>query len=290
VNRTAAQGGVMKLQQAEAEALENCGLLLQFAAEQRKQSELREDVVSTITQALELSESDQWNPDVAKNFWLRYSELCALIQPATAETIRANLSGQSRRVARFYIWALAVLLFAVVVFGYLASSADVLTREIRTLMTEADKIVTQVRGDIDGLQSEIARLMADDKTKNNFSLGQNFLDQDLVETPLPAESVLRVTQLREHLQSLYYYSDTMHQKIQALSVIFPLVPSFSNYDKGDLTPVGRLDGHWIMSQAITRTGGSLTKGCNLRGVGRHFITRWSRFFLAPWAPALMGPG
>src|ERR1700674_2613397 len=298
---------LMNLQKAEIEALENSARVLKFIAEHRKQAALPVEVVSTITHAWELAESNRWDPDAAKEFWINYSALCDIIQPATLDTIEANSftitprrwlcfgrkedttnaveadthkdsgagkakspeattiqgadtgstkavpatktagfrllfrptaeTGLSRRFAEWCMWALLLLLVLVLIFGYIASSADALSREVRSLMTEGDKSATQVRADIDGVFSELARMMADDKLKSSFDPAKSPLDQDLINIPLPSEATLKVTQLRDHLQSLYYYTDTMFQKVQAISAINPMVRTCDKYAQGDLTPV-----------------------------------------------------
>ena len=299
----------MKLQKADAEALENSSRLLKYVAEHRKQAELPEEVVASITHAWELSENKQWDANAAKEFWIKYSALCDLAQPATIDTIDANTAIVAGRRSLFFGWgggmsvmpdaggvrktapvpgsdaeaettteepnkdglevtppverdhmrfgsklkrslsrrfaqrcmtALVILLVLVVTLGYIASSADALSREVRGLMADGDKAVSQVRADIDGVASDIARLLSDEKAKGSFDSTKSTLDQDLINTVLPADTMLKVTQLREHLQAMYYYVDTMFQKIQAVSAILPLVPAFPEYNKGDLTPVPNL--------------------------------------------------
>ncbi len=242
----------MKLQDAEDDALNQCARLLKFAAEHRKQSQLKDEIVAPITQSWDLRETGKWDPAASKNFWMAYSALCDLVQPTTLDTIDTNtpIAGQrqwiffgprlqtslSRRFARLCMGGLLVLLALTVILGYIASTAEALSTEMRNLRTEADKAATQIRGDIDGVKSDLERLMSDDKTKGSLDLQKPALDQDLINISLPADTMNKVSQLREHLQSLYYYTDTMHQKAQAISSVTWLA-GFDNYDKGDLTPV-----------------------------------------------------
>jgi hypothetical protein len=65
---------------------------------------------------------------------------------------------------------------------------------------------------------------------------KSLLDQSL-DGAFPVELRLKISQLRERLQSIYYDTDTMYQKVQAISKVMPFVEKFSDYHKGDLTPV-----------------------------------------------------
>ncbi len=242
----------MKLQETEDHALNNCARLLKFAAEHRRQKDLPDSVVSTITHSWELRENGRWDPDAAKSFWMAYSSLCDLIQPATVDTIESNSprvttwrwfpfgarikTCLSRRFAHLCMGTLLFLLLLALVSGYLASSADSLSREVQMLRADADKNALQVRADIDGVKSDIERLMTDDKTKGNFDAQKGAFEQDLINIAFPAETALKISQLREHLQNLYYYTDTMYQKVKAISAITRL-KGFDDYVKGDLTPV-----------------------------------------------------
>jgi hypothetical protein len=276
----------MRLQASDIEALENSNRLLKFVSEHRKQAALPQDVVAHITKAWEQSESGTWDPDAAKDFWLSYSALCDLAQPATIDTIQANApvlvpsrrqasraspvhqqaepSGSdergsgiaadrsgghtltrvknslSRRFGQWCMSALVLLLMLVVMLGYVASSADALTREIRSLMSDADKAVSQVRSDIDAVASELVKLMSDDKFKGDFDPVKSVFEQDIVSKLLPSEVMQKIASLRAHLQDLYYLTDTMYQKVQGISAVIPLIRKFDSYDKGDLTPVPML--------------------------------------------------
>jgi hypothetical protein len=138
------------------------------------------------------------------------------------------------------MWVFGILLILVVALGYVASSVEFLSREVRALMIEGDKSASQIRSDIDSVASDIAKVMADDKTKASFSQDKGVFEQDIVYSSLPAEITQKVNLLREHLQSEYYYTDTMYQKIQMVSKILIFVHSFDDYDKGGLTPVPNL--------------------------------------------------
>jgi len=204
---------------------------------------------------------------------MAYSALCDLVQPTTLDTIDTNapIAGQrqwvffgprlqtssSRRFARLCMGGLVVLLALTVILGYIASTAEALSTEMRNLRTEADKAATQIRGDIDGVKSDFERLMSDDKTKSNFDAQKSAFDQDLINIPLPGDTTNKVSQLREHLQALYYYTDTMHQKAQAISSVTWLA-GFDNYAKGEhLTPVpvlrdalGNLSDYYVNRRAL----------------------------------------
>ena len=249
----------MKLQDAEDDALNQCARLLKFAAEHRKQSQLKDEIVAPITQSWELRETGKWDPAASKNFWMAYSALCDLVQPTTLDTIDTNAptpgklrwiffgppaqSSLSRQFARLCMAGLVLLLALAVILGYIASTAEALSTEMRNLRTEADKAATQIRGDIDGVNSDLERLMSDDKAKIPFDPQKSTLDQDLINLPLPADTASKVSQLREHLQALYYYSDTMYQKALAISSVTRVVssvtglPGVDDYYKGPLTPV-----------------------------------------------------
>lgn len=297
----------MKLQQAEIEALHNSGRLLHFVAEHRQKTALTQDLVSKITRAWELSESNQWNPAAATEFWLAYSDLCDIAQPTTIDTIKMNSpvvagekdahklqagglptggaaggegigpapAGQehmpvvaqndhatsdnvkprsgwlprsfwpkgrtrSRQFAGACMALLLVLLALVVLFGYIVSSADALSREIRELIAHADGVAPQIRADIGSIASDLAKLALDDKTRGTLDPSKSALDQNIIETTFPAEVSLKIMQLRERLQILYHDTDTMYQKIQAISRVMPFVPTMADYDKGELSPVPTL--------------------------------------------------
>jgi hypothetical protein len=114
---------------------------------------------------------------------------------------------------------LVLILVLTVILGYVASTAQTLSTEMRNLQTEGDKSANQVRGDIGAVMFDLERLMSDDKTKTSFDGTKSTLDQDLINISLPADTASKVSRLREHLQDLSYDTDTMYQKGQAISSI-----------------------------------------------------------------------
>lgn len=227
----------MELQQSEKEALDNAATLIKYAAESPK--ELPEDVVRPIVDAWRAREAGNWDSAVSVAFWKAYSALCILIKPVTLDTIsttRANLKparwwpfGASRdtslgmkTINRHLAW-LVVLLVVAVIFGYINSTAVMLSTEIQKLVVKGDATSSELAEGISSIKSELEQLKLPDDP----------LAISLDDARIGNDTRNKIRVLRDKLQNLYYVSDLMHYKVNGISSITTF--KSYKYEKGDLS-------------------------------------------------------
>jgi hypothetical protein len=213
---------------SESEALERCGGLLRYAAENVK--DIPKPMVSAITAAWDAEKSNTWDQTVATEFWMAFNSLCALIKPVTMDTISTNLReipapkwkfwrrgaqaiSLSGRTAGRYMSLLTVLLLAAVFLGFLVSTGNRLSAEIEGLVKSGDDVTKQVTAETDALEATL-------KDRTFADAGQ--ADQKAIAL------------LQSQTQDLNYVLDRMLQKTKLMSRLmsFGFVPF--NYDEGNL--------------------------------------------------------
>lgn len=90
-----------KPSKGEAQALEEAGPLLRFAAEHVK--DLDPDLSLALAEAREAAQNDAWNPQISQRFWTAFAKLCALVQPVTVDCLAA--ASQSTSVSGLLPWS-----------------------------------------------------------------------------------------------------------------------------------------------------------------------------------------
>lgn len=196
----------------EAQALATAEMLLRFAAEHAK--ELPRPTVATICSALDAQAANNWNEQIATDFWCAFNALCELIRPATVDTLTASFDAIpppkwafwitdpkpdsiSKRTAGRYLLLLMVLLGVSVVLGFLVSTTTGLSKESEKLIQQADDLTAQLNKTVDALvlqgvknfanagerqQPDIATLQAQLKQQSN--LLDQVLQKNLMMTKL----------------------------------------------------------------------------------------------------------
>lgn len=157
---------------SEAQALATAEMLLRYAAENVK--ELPRATVATINTALDAQAGNSWNEQVATDFWCAFNALCALVKPATVDTLSTNLlavpaprwrawAGSpakpvsvSRRTATRYLALLIVLLGISVVLGFLVSTTLSLSKDVEQLATQGDELNVKLTAAADALEAGLA--------------------------------------------------------------------------------------------------------------------------------------
>lgn len=157
---------------SEAQALATAEMLLRFAAE--NVNELPRETVATINTALDAQAGNAWNEQVATDFWCAFNKLCALVKPATVDTLSTNLLGVpaprwrawaggnarpvsvSRRTATRYLALLIVLLGISVVLGFLVSTTLSLGKDVEQLATQGDELNVKLTAAADALEAGVA--------------------------------------------------------------------------------------------------------------------------------------
>ena len=156
---------------SEAQALATAEMLLRFAAE--NVNELPRETVATINTALDAQAGNAWNEQVATDFWCAFNKLCALVKPATVDTLSTNLLGVpaprwrawagaakpvsvSRRTATRYLALLIVLLGISVVLGFLVSTTVSLSKDVEQLGTQGDDLNVKLTAAADALEAGMA--------------------------------------------------------------------------------------------------------------------------------------
>jgi hypothetical protein len=233
----------MKLQDSEKEALRHSAVLLKFAAESPKITP--DDVVLPLVTAWEATELDQWSPAIAIQFWTAYSKLCDLIKPVTMDTVSmvqlpavAKNSwrdwwsagrSQAQIHARRYLGLLLFLVICSVGFGFIAGTSGKLSEEIEKLMAEGDQFATQISLQISDIKADLDAL----------NTGAESLLLDLDDKRILKETKKKIEDLRAKLQGLYWVSDQLNSKVNAISKVTTFSPI--RYEVGDLSRLPVLD-------------------------------------------------
>lgn len=155
---------------SEAQALATSEMLLRFAAENVQ--ELPRATVATICTALDAQAGNTWNEQIATDFWCAFNALCALVKPATVDTLSTNLLAApaprwrawagsakpvsvSRRTATRYLALLIVLLGISVVLGFLVSTTLSLSKDVEQLATQGDELNVKLTSAADALETAL---------------------------------------------------------------------------------------------------------------------------------------
>lgn len=155
---------------SEAQALATSEMLLRFAAENVQA--LPRDTVATICTALDAQAANSWNEQIATDFWCAFNALCALVKPATVDTLSTNLlaapaprwrawagNGKpvsvSRRTATRYLALLIVLLGLSVALGFLVSTTLSLSKDVEQLTTQGDELNVKLTAAADALEADL---------------------------------------------------------------------------------------------------------------------------------------
>jgi hypothetical protein len=229
----------MKLQPNEMQALDEASLLVKFAAESPKP--LSDNIVTPIAVAWKAREDDAWSPEISSKFWIAYSALCDLINPATLITISAGtptiksrrwiLFGDpvnetlAQRTATRYRILLVLLLAIAILFGFVASTTTKLNEQINEQIMLGDKTASDAMDKIEIIKSEIEKTMPS---------AENSLKLSLDDPGIGTDTKLKITDLRKRLQDLYKVMNTIQQLINGIQNI----TWFANSDepiKGDLS-------------------------------------------------------
>jgi hypothetical protein len=235
----------MDLQPPENEALNTAAVLIKYAAENPKT--LPETIVLPIANAWKAREDKSWNPDISSKFWTAYSALCDLLKPVTLDTIAASTASikthkwilfgplqaisLTQRTARRYLGLLFVLLAVAILFGFVVSTSNKLSDDIRDQVDKGNDSAVKVMSSLTGIKADLDAIAASN---------ENSLQISLDDPRLKPEVKTRINELRSQLQDLYYRSDMMDQKVRMISRItavsmIPLPP------KGDLSRLPVLD-------------------------------------------------
>lgn len=227
----------MKLQDSERDALHNSAVLLKFAAESPKTTP--DDIVSPLVTAWDAAEQNQWSPAISIQFWTAYSKLCDLIKPVSMDTVSMVqldaapqsgwrdwwTAGRSRAQihARRYLILLLVLVAGAVGFGFIAGTSGKLSEEIDKLIVQGDVLAPQISSHISDLLGDL----------DSQKMGAEALMLDLDDNRISKETRKKIDELRTKLQALYWVSDQLNSKVNAISKI----TSFSSidYTVGDLS-------------------------------------------------------
>jgi hypothetical protein len=221
----------MELQPSELEALGNSASLLKFAAENVKDAkELPKELVSTLATAWKQREEEKWDPDISTKFWRAYTTLCTLIKPVSLDSLMTTqkqahakrwfLFGAdievsvADRSARRYLFFMLGLLWISLHLGFITSTTTNLSSEMQKLIDESSVVAADIRAQID-------------------SLWPAFGSADSLDGAKDEETRKKVSLLRSRLQELYYLTDRIYQKSDALSIV--LYQMSFPYLKGDLT-------------------------------------------------------
>lgn len=233
----------MKLQDVEREALSNSAVLLKFATESPKTTP--DDVVGPLVAAWDAAEQDKWSPTISTDFWKAYSKLCDLIKPVSMDTLSmvrpASASegcrssrwnaGRSRAQihARRYLILLLFLVACAVGFGFIAGTASQLSKEMGELFVKGDALAPQISLHLADIKTDLDGL---DESQNSVML-------DLDHRSIMPEIRKKIGELRIKLQDLYWVSDQLNGKVDAISK----VTSFSSieYVRGNLSRLPVLD-------------------------------------------------
>lgn len=232
----------MNLQPSENEALDDSALLIKYAAESPKK--LPDDIVRPIANAWKARIDNSWDPQISTSFWTSYSSLCDLLKPVTLDTISADkptitvrrwwLFGEqekislARRTARRYLSLLLLLLIVAVIFGFIASTSSSLTEDVRNLVTKGNVVAVDVTADLSAIKADL----------DASNLGPDSTKVSLDDPRIKPEIRKKIDDLRARLQDLYYISDQLNEKINAISEITAF--SGLDYSKGDLSRLPNL--------------------------------------------------
>lgn len=155
---------------SEAQALATSEMLLRFAAE--NVPDLPRATVATICHALDAQADGTWDEQTATDFWCAFNALCAVLKPATVDTLSTNLvavqpprwlawAGNakpvsvSRRTATRYLALLIVLLLISVVLGFLVSTTLGLSKDAEQLAVQGDELTVKLTSAADALETEL---------------------------------------------------------------------------------------------------------------------------------------
>lgn len=159
-----------KVLPSEAQALATSEMLLRFAAE--NVPDLPRATVATICHALDAQADGTWDEQIATDFWCAFNALCAVLKPATVDTLSTNLvavppprwlawAGNakpvsvSRRTATRYLALLIVLLLISVVLGFLVSTTLGLSKDAEQLAVQGDELSLKLTAAADALEAEL---------------------------------------------------------------------------------------------------------------------------------------
>jgi hypothetical protein len=218
---------------SESEALARCGGLLKFAVETK---EVPKSVVSTICAAWEAEKANNWDQQIATDFWLAFNSLCALIKPVTMDTLSTNLreipvpkwkfwrkAGQavslSGRTAAHWVFLLYILLAVAVFLGYLVSTGSRLSTEIEKLITSGNELTEKIVAEADALEPVIG-------------------DKDFSTAGTDAQKAIAL--LQNQVQEQNYLEDQILQKTQLMSRLMSFGFSSFGYTPGTLEPLANI--------------------------------------------------
>ena len=203
-----------------------------------------DDVVSPLVTAWDAADQNQWSAAISIQFWTAYSKLCDLIKPVSMDTVSMVQlaaapqkgwwgwwTGRSRAQihARRYLILLLILVAGAVGFGFIAGTSDKLSEEIDKLIVEGDVLAPQISSQISDVMGDLDSL--------NTEAGSLMLDLD--DKRIAKEARKKIDELRTKLHALYWVSDQLNSKVNAISRITRF--SSIHYEVGDLSRLPVLD-------------------------------------------------
>jgi hypothetical protein len=208
--------------------------LLRFAAESPKVTP--DDVIHPLLATWDATESEQWSPAIAAEFWTAYSKLCDMVKPVTIDSIVMGRTapGKASRAqahARRYLFLLLVLVGFAVVFGFIAGAASKLSDEVQQLVSNGDKLAPKISGELVDIKADLDGLDDAKADSLRFSLD---------DSRIPREVRKKIEDLRTDLQSLYRVCDQLKSKAGAISRVTAF-QSLEKYEEGDLSRLPVLD-------------------------------------------------
>jgi hypothetical protein len=239
----------MKLQDEEERALNDAALLLKYAAESPKT--LPDSVVAPIANAWKAREENAWSPEVSTKFWIAYSALCDLLKPVTLDTISAKTPIKSRRwvffgefkevtlpqrTANLYRFLLIVLLVTAVGFGFIATTSNRMSEDIKELVTRGNTVALELTAAMATLKTDLDKIAQGDEDSFELSFDDPRIGADIR---------AKIAGLRDKFQDLLFADDMMNDRVNGIAdlTLFFFPPS-DDYDTGDLSQIPNLrDGY-----------------------------------------------
>lgn len=225
---------MMNLQKSDHEAIENSRVLLRFAAESPKVTP--DDVIKPLLMTWDATESNQWSPAIAAEFWNAYSKLCDMVKPVTIDSIMMGRTapGKASRAqahARRYLFLLLVLVGFAVIFGFIAGSGAKLSDEVQQLVGDGDKLAPKISAELVDIKADLDGI--DDAKADSLQFS-------LDDSRIPKDDRKKIQDLRTDLQSLYRVCDQLKLKATAISRVTRF-ESLDGYIRGDLSRLPVLD-------------------------------------------------
>jgi hypothetical protein len=136
------------------DTIDNCSLLLKYAAETITEKDKKAAFVSAAGQietCKDAKANDQWSPSIAGQFWTAYVDLCSLISPVNIDTLttsQALLPDKQytlpQRSVRRYSVFFAVLLVASVLLSFVTTAVTAINEETSKIIATANSTADEI--------------------------------------------------------------------------------------------------------------------------------------------------